>query len=140
MGVLVGSKPDVGQPVLGLVANIVLPIRALEGVEREGAVTLCEGRHHDVLEKGQVRKDLRRLEHAHDAHLVDLVRALAGDNLAVEGHGSRIGHDAPDAHVEKGRLAGAVGPIIAWVVPSTTCRSMSDRACSPPKLFCTSAT
>ena len=82
----------------------------LHGVQPEGAVTPGEGRHHDVLQQRQVGEDLRGLEDAHDTHLVDLVRLLAGDDLAVEDDGAGVGREPADADVEQRRLAGAVRP------------------------------
>jgi hypothetical protein len=44
------------------------------------------------------------------AHLVDLMRALSGDDLPIEHDGSRIGRDPADADIEQCRFAGAVWP------------------------------
>jgi hypothetical protein len=71
-------------------------------------VALRQRRHHHVFQHGQVEEDLRRLEHAGDAELVDLVRRLAGQRVAVEDHGAAVRLQAADADIEQRRLAGAV--------------------------------
>ena len=63
-----------------------------------------------VLEYGELRKDVGSLKRASDAHAADAVRRRAGDVAAVEQHLAAIGAQMAGDQVEKGRLAGAVRP------------------------------
>ena len=110
MGEAALVQADILEDGFGLVADFALGVesglrmlirKAPSRLAKAGAMTFCSTR--------QLGEDLRRLEHADHAHLVDLVRLLAGQHLAVEDHGPAAGRDAADDDVEQGRLAGAVG-------------------------------
>src|SRR5690606_31975608 len=51
-----------------------------------------------------------------------------------------VGGRRPMITLSRVDLPAPFGPMMACVLPSSTCRSMSARACRPPKCLCTSAT
>src|SRR5690606_2179476 len=104
---LVGQA-DVGEDVLGLLAHLLLRIGARPRVQREGAVAAGEGRNHHVLDQAQVAEDLGRLENAHDAGLVDLVRRQPDQRTPIEHYAAGVWREPPDEAIEQRRLAGAV--------------------------------
>ena len=77
-----------------------LPGRVQHGGQKAGFQAAVTARQH-VLQRGQLAEQTDALEGAGNAHLHDIVRALAGDVLAAEG-------DARDAVEDRG-LARPVG-------------------------------
>ena len=80
-----------------------------DGVHFERPVTLGEAGDHHVFQNREIAKDLRRLEHAADPHLVDLVRRAPQNGLPVEHHRTGVGDQFADEAVQQGGLARAVG-------------------------------
>ena len=82
---------------------------AFDGVHAERTVALGENRDHHVFQHAQIAKDFGRLEHAGNAHLVDLVGFAPQHRLAVEHDRAGVGDELADEAVEQGRLARPVG-------------------------------
>src|SRR5690606_41914347 len=76
--------------MLSLFADRLLVVDRTEHVDFERAVTSRECGCHHVLQHGQVGEDLRRLENAGNAELVDLVRLPAGQDIRSEEHTSEL--------------------------------------------------
>ena len=87
-------QADVLDHLARLVVQLALVVEVLPGADAEGAVALGHRRDEHVVQHGQVGEDLRRLEDAGDAELVDLVRMLAGERGAVEADRAGVGRHA----------------------------------------------
>src|SRR5690606_31976771 len=62
-----------------------------------------------VLENGELMKDVGDLEAARQARAIDLERSLARDRPAVQQYVSRGDRKTPGYQVEQGRFPGTVG-------------------------------
>ena len=99
---------DVGKDRLGLFDDPFLLMDPFVGMHPEGAVAFGEAGDHHVFDHREIAEDFRCLEHAADAHLVDLVRLAAEHRLAVEDDRAAVGDQLADEAVQKGRFAGSV--------------------------------
>jgi hypothetical protein len=72
-------------------------------------VAIGRQRHLHVLDHGQRRERLGDLERAADAQLPDVARPLADQLDAIERDRAAVGRELPVDHIERGRLARAVG-------------------------------
>ena len=85
-----------------------LPGRVQHGGQKAGFQAAVTARQH-VLQRGQLAEQTDALEGAGNAHLHDIVRALAGDVLAAEGDAAVFGLVVARDAVEDRGLARPVG-------------------------------
>ncbi len=108
LGIGEGRQPDIVQEFeRPSVERIERRLRAPE-VERIAALALQGDAH--IFERGQVGKNRRNLERAHEAETRHIGRPHRGDVAAVERDSPGARRDEFGQHIEAGRLAGAVRP------------------------------
>ena len=129
--------PDVNQHLLGLFTDIRLGFRWCDRIQPEHAITPREAGDHDIFQNTEIGKDFRRLKNARHAGLVDLPGFNPSRDWPSKVTVPESGISLPMKQFRSVDLPAPLGPMMAWIVPSSTLRFTSSSACRPPKRLLT---
>ena len=99
---------DVDQHLFGFFNHVHFVGHGFNRMQPERAVAFGKTRDDDVFKHRQSGKDFRCLKHPADAELVDFMRFLSQQRMAVEHHRAGIGDQFADKAVQQRGFASAI--------------------------------
>ena len=97
------------QHLFGPFDDVLLTVHRSDGVQFKRAVPFGKTGDHHVFHHREIAKDLGRLEHAADPHLVDLMRRTPQHRLPVKHDGACVRDQLADKAVQQRGFARPVG-------------------------------